>query len=74
MIDRSSAIDIAHKRAAGKSWPFTEPLDVFARRKWFSDIVVRYSIETNSGKRGTKARFVIDTLTGEILEEGYISR
>lgn len=73
MIERAAAIDIARKRALEKGWPFAEPLEVVTRRGWFGG-VTRFEIETNAGKRGTKARFVVDAKTGEIISEGYISR
>lgn len=73
MIERADAIEIARKRAAEKDWAFAEPLEVVIRRGWLGG-VIRFEIETNAGKRGTKARFVIDARTGEILSEGYLSR
>ena len=73
MIDQTLAIEIARKRAEEKSWIFAEPLEVIIRRGWFGGIN-RFEIETNAGKRGTKARFVIDAKTGEVIAEGYIAR
>jgi len=73
MIERTAALEIARARAHEKGWAFGEPIDVRLRRGWFgrSD---RFEIETNAGKRGTKARFVIDATNGTIIEEGYIPR
>jgi hypothetical protein len=73
MIDEDQAIQIAKERASEMSWAFVEPLDVVVRKGWFGG-VSRFEIETNSGKRGTKARFVIDAKTGKVLSEGYIPR
>lgn len=73
MIERDQAIDIARKRAKVKDWAFVEPLNVIIRRSWFGT-VSRFEIETNAGNRGTKAHFVIDAKTGEIVSEGYILR
>lgn len=73
MIERDQAIEIARKRAAEKEWAFVEPLNVVIRRGWLG-AVSRFEIETNAGNLGTKARFVIDAKTGEIVSEGYISR
>jgi hypothetical protein len=73
MIDRTTAIEIARARAAEKQWAFAEPIDVMHHRGWFGG-AGRFEIETNAGKRGTKARFVIDAATGAILSEGYIPR
>jgi uncharacterized membrane protein YkoI len=73
MIERDQAIEIARKRAVEKEWAFAEPLEVVIRRGWLGG-VVRYEIETNAGKRGTKARFVIDAKTGGIISEGYLPR
>jgi uncharacterized membrane protein YkoI len=73
MIERDQAIEIARKRASEKGWAFAEPLEVVIRRGWLGG-VVRFEIETNAGKRGTKARFVLDAKTGEIISEGYLSR
>ena len=73
MIERDQAIEIARKRAAEKGWPFAEPLDLIIRRGWLGG-VSRFEIETNAGNLGTKARFVIDAKTGEIVSEGYVSR
>lgn len=74
MIEQEYAIDIARKRASEKGWGFREPVEVVVQRAWFSDTVVRYEIEINAGNLGTKARFVIDAKTGEIISEGYIPR
>lgn len=73
MIERAMAIDIARKRAGENGWAFAEPLEVVLRRGW-RGVAKRYEIETNAGNRGTKARFVIDAATGELLSEGYIAR
>ncbi|MDR2154828.1 MAG: hypothetical protein LBE78_07370 [Burkholderiaceae bacterium] len=73
MIEQDQTIEIARKRAAEKNWGFAEPLNVFTRRNW-SGVVTRFEIETNTGRRGTKALFVIDAKTGEIISEGYIPR
>jgi uncharacterized membrane protein YkoI len=73
MIERDQAVEIARKRASEKGWAFAEPLDVMIRRGWFGG-VNRFEIETNAGNRGTKARFVVDAKTGEIVSEGYILR
>jgi hypothetical protein len=74
MIDRETAIEIARARAAQNGWGFAEPLDIVQRRPWFGGGEGRFEITTNAGKRGTKARFVIDAASGEILREGYIPR
>ena len=73
MIDLSTAIRIARERAQQNGWAFAEPLGVVHRRSWFGR-PGRFEIETNAGKLGTKARFVIDEATGEIEAEGYIPR
>lgn len=52
---------------------FFEPLNVVICRGWLG-AVSRFEIETNAGNRGTKAHFVIDAKTGEIVSEGYVSR
>ena len=73
MIDRDQAIGIARNRALENGWAFAEPVAVVQRRGWFGG-VKRFEIETNAGRRGTKARFTIDAATGRILSEGYIPR
>jgi hypothetical protein len=73
MIDQDSAIAIARARAQEKGWAFGEPFQVSVRRGWFGAII-RFEIETNPGKLGTKARFVINAGTGKIESEGYIPR
>lgn len=73
MIDRDAAIEIARKRAAEKGWGFAEPLDVSERRGW-SGRTKHFEIETNAGNLGTKARFVVNAETGEIVSEGYVPR
>ena len=72
-IERDQAVKIARTRAAEKGWPFAEPLALIIRRRWFGG-VARFEIETGAGKRGTKARFVIDAKSGEIVSEGYVRR
>jgi hypothetical protein len=74
MIDRNAAVEIARARAAENGWGFVEPLEIIERRPWFGSVGGRFEIMTNAGKRGTKARFVIDAVTGRILHEGYIPR
>ncbi|MGD9189324.1 MAG: PepSY domain-containing protein [Desulfobacteraceae bacterium] len=73
MIERDQAIEIARDRALENGWAFVEPLEVVVRRGWFGG-VSRFEIETNAGRRGTKARFAINAKTGEIISEGYVSR
>ncbi len=73
MITKADAIEIARGRAAQKGWSFVEPVDLLERRAW-SGTVSRYEIETNAGKLGAKARFVVDAATGSILSEGYVKR
>ncbi len=73
MIDQATAVEIARARAAEKDWAFSDPLNVIHHHGWFGGSG-RYTIETNAGKRGTKAHFVIDAMTGAILSEGYIPR
>lgn len=73
MIDSSEAMRIARERAAANGWPFGEPVEVRLRRGWFGGDD-RYDVETNAGRRGTKARFTISASSGKILSEGYISR
>jgi len=74
MITGANAIEIARARAAEMGWAFVEPLDVVERRAWLSGAVTRYEIESNAGKLGTKARFVVDAATGAILSQGYVPR
>ena len=74
MIDSAVAIGIARKRAEDNGWAFAEPLAIITRRAWLSGDLLRFEIETNAGKRGTKARFVIDATSGEIMSEGYLPR
>jgi len=73
MIEQRDAIEIARSRAKQRGWAFAEPVDVVHRRGWFGR-PGRFEIETNAGKRGTKARFVVDAATGQIVSEGYIPR
>ena len=73
MITKAAAIEIARGRAAEKGWAFVDPVDLVERRAW-SGSVKQYEIETNAGKLGAKARFVVDAATGAILSEGYIKR
>lgn len=48
-------------------------MDVFERRDW-KDGTKHFEIETNAGNLGTKARFVVDAKTGEIVSGGYVPR
>jgi hypothetical protein len=73
MINETTAIEIARRRAAERGWPFGDPLAVTHRRGWGGG-QGRYEIETNPGMRGTKTRFTIDAETGEVLQEGHIPR
>jgi len=54
-------------------WAFAEPVAVVHRRGWRGQ-ADRFEIETNTGKRSTKARFTVDAATGQIVSEGYIAR
>jgi hypothetical protein len=73
MIEREQAIAIARERAEANGWGFADPVDAVFRRGWFGS-ASRFQIETNAGRRGTKAIFVIDAASGKILREGYIPR
>jgi uncharacterized membrane protein YkoI len=73
MISKEDAIEIARKRARQNDWAFVEPLAVIERRGWQGELL-RFEIETNAGKRGTKARFTVDANSGEIAAQGYIPR
>jgi|CXWL01.1.fsa_nt_gi hypothetical protein len=73
MIERDQAVEIARERALEKRWAFVEPLNIVIRRDWLGEVNC-FEIETNAGRRGTKARFVINAKTGEITLEGYVSR
>jgi hypothetical protein len=73
MITGFEAVQIARARAIENGWGFAEPIHTLERRAW-SGAINRYEIETNAGRLGTKARFVIDAETGAILSEGYIPR
>ena len=73
MIDSARAIEIARARAEQNGWAFAEPVAIIHRRAWFKGNG-RFEIETNAGRMGTKAQFVVDAETAEVLSEGYISR
>ncbi len=73
MIEPDFAVEIARRRATENGWAFAEPVEVVHRRGWLGRSG-RFEIETNAGQLGTKARFVIDAVTGEVLSEGYIPR
>ena len=73
MIDSEAALNIARARAAERHWAFVEPVSVELRRGWFGQND-RYEIDTNAGRLGAKARFVIDAASGRIISEGYIPR
>jgi hypothetical protein len=73
VITETNAVDIARARAAEKGWGFADPVQVVVRRRW-SGPIFRYEIETNAGKLGAKARFVVDAETGAIVSEGYVPR
>lgn len=70
MTDRDATIEIARWRAADNGWLFAEPVAVVCRRGW-SGRPGRFEIEANAGKLGSKARFVISAVTGEVMSEGY---
>lgn len=73
MIGPDQAVAVARARAEANRWFFSEPVRCELRRGWFGS-ESRYEIETNAGRRGTKARFVIEVATGKVLEEGYMPR
>ena len=73
MIDADQAVAIARARAAQNGWAFGDRVRVMLRRGWFGQND-RFDVETNPAMLGTKARFVVDAVTGEILSEGYIPR
>lgn len=73
MITREQAIAIARAQALAAGWAFSNPIGVIERKGWFGG-VLRFEIETSAGYLGTKARFVIDAATGEVLSAGYVGR
>lgn len=70
MIDPEVAIEIARKRSVEKDWEFAEPVEVVPYHRWFGGLD-RFEIETNAAGLGTKAYFMIDAETGDILSEDY---
>ena len=73
MIDRYFAIATARKHALKNGWAFSEPVKVVYRRGLFGR-GGRFEIETRAESCGTRARFVVDERTGEMISEGYITR
>ncbi len=73
MISAEEAVELAKARAGERNWFFSDPVECEFVRGWFGGRD-RYEIETNAGRRGTKARFVIDAETGAVIDEGYIPR
>ena len=73
MIDEAKAIEVARARAQENGWGFGGRIRVIHRRGWFGQND-RFEIESNAGNLGTKARFVIDAVSGEVIDEGYLPR
>ncbi len=71
MIAAEEAEAIARARAKEKKWGLMEPIEVRELRNRSG--LRAYEVVSDPSKRGTKARFTIDAITGLILEEGYVS-
>lgn len=73
MIAEGEAVAIARAQAETNGWSFAEPVRCTFRRGWFGGRD-RFEIETNAGRRGTKARFTVDVESGAIVDQGYLPR
>jgi uncharacterized membrane protein YkoI len=73
MITPEQAISIAKKQALAHGWALVEPLLIIERKRWFGGLS-RYEINSDPSMRGSRAHFVIDATSGEIISKGYVSR
>jgi hypothetical protein len=74
MISREDALRIADARAEARDWGLGPQPTIVEITSGWPRRIRKYEVKTNAALRGTRARFVIDAESGEILEEGYIPR
>jgi hypothetical protein len=72
-MSEEEAIVRAKHVAQEQGWAWVEPADATLHRAWFGK-GGKWTIFSNAHGLGAKARVVIDALTGEVLEKGYVPR
>jgi len=73
MIDEAGAIERAKQVAEEQGWAWETPATATLRRRWFGP-GGRWEVSSNAQARGAKVRVVLDAVSGEVLEKGYIAR
>ena len=72
-LSEAEVVAIAKAAALAEGWAWVEPALATFRRRWFKSSG-KWEIFSNANGLGAKARFVIDSESGAILEKGYIPR
>lgn len=73
MITEEDAIRIAKKLAEDQQWGWLEPTHTIFRKAWFRN-TGKWEVYSNYLNRGTKVRVVVDAVTGNVIDKGYLSR
>ncbi len=73
MITEADAIARAREVASAEGWAWVEPAQATLRRAWFGG-GGKWEIHSNAHGLGAKARVVLDAVTGEVLDKGYVPR
>jgi hypothetical protein len=73
MMTEQEAIDRAKQVAEEQGWAWVEPAHAAWRPAWFRK-GGKWEIFSNAHGLGAKARVVIDSRTGAVLEKGYVPR
>jgi hypothetical protein len=74
MITKDEAITIARQAAAERGWRWEEPVSAERGRKWFLFGNEQWEVRTNTQRRGSNARFVIDARLGTVVEAFWLPR
>lgn len=67
------AIARARAAALAEGWVWAEPAKAEYRPGWFGR-GGRWEVWSLAGRRGTKARIVIDDVSGAVIEKGHVAR
>jgi len=73
MMTEQEALDRAKQIAREQGWAWVEPAHATLRRAWFGK-GGKWIVFSNAQGLGAIARVVIDALTGDVLEKGYVPR
>ena len=73
MVTEQEAVERAKQTAQAEGWAWAEPAQATLQRAWFGK-GGKWVVFSNARGLGAKSRVVIDAVTGDVLEKGYVPR